>query len=108
MSRSVRPGGGDYNPNETTPSAILGDEPDSFHADGDGNPEVATNLGPMRRNRRSLWTRALFNTAQHLTLEKPTNQPPEEVGTALGREFKGHQITHHVQLRDEKVSGTYR
>jgi iron(III) transport system ATP-binding protein len=39
---------------------------------------------------------------EHLTLKEATNEKPENVGTVVGREFKGHDITYHVQLHGEK------
>jgi len=73
-----------------------------FHADADGGQEIKTKLGPMRLNCNACGRVLCSIRPEHLTLEKAKDHKPEEVGTVLGREFKGHDITYHVQLQGEQ------
>jgi len=90
-----------YNPKTKFVAQFLG-RTNIFHADANGSSEVNTNLGALRLNADAKGHVLCSIRPEHLTLEKPTNQKPEEVGTVLGREFKGHDITYHVQLSGEK------
>jgi len=90
-----------YNPKTKFVAQFLG-RTNIFKADADGGSKANTNLGALNLNCDASGSVLCSIRPEHLTLEKPTNQPPEEVGTVLGREFKGHDITYHVQLRDEK------
>lgn len=73
-----------------------------FHADAEGNSEVATKLGPIRINQDAKGRVLCSIRPEHLTLEKPTSEQEGEIGTIIGREFKGHDITYHVLLNGEK------
>lgn len=90
-----------YNPETKFVAQFLG-RTNLFHADATGGSQVATNLGPMNLNCNACGRVLCSIRPEHLTLEKPTNQKPENVGTVLGREFKGHDITYHVQLGEQK------
>lgn len=73
-----------------------------FHADATGGSEITTKLGPMRINTDARGRILCSIRPEHLTLEKPTSEQPGEIGTIIGREFKGHDITYHVLLNGEK------
>lgn len=90
-----------YNPKTQFVAQFLG-RTNIFHADATGGSEVTTRLGAMKLNAKASGHVLCSIRPEHLTLEKPTNQRPEDVGTVLGREFKGHDITYHVQLGNEK------
>lgn len=73
-----------------------------FHANATGGSEITTQLGPMRINADAEGPILCSIRPEHLTLQKPEAEQPEEVGTIIGREFKGHDITYHVLLNGEK------
>lgn len=73
-----------------------------FHADASGGQQVVTNLGLMNLNCNACGRVLCSIRPEHLTLKKATDEPPEEVGTVIKREFKGHDITYHVMLRDKE------
>jgi len=73
-----------------------------FHADAEGNSEVATKLGPIRIDTDAKGRVLCSIRPEHLTLEKPSSEQQHRVGTIIGREFKGHDITYHVLLNGEK------
>lgn len=73
-----------------------------FHADASGSSKVTTKLGPMNLNCKARGRVLCSIRPEHLTLEKADGHKPEEVGVVISREFKGHDITYHVQLHDEK------
>lgn len=73
-----------------------------FHADASGGPEVSTKLGPIQINADAKGHVLCSIRPEHLTLQKPTSEQPGEIGTIIGREFKGHDITYHVLLNGEK------
>lgn len=90
-----------YNPKTKFVAQFLG-QTNLFHAEATGGEEIKTNLGPMRLNCNACGRILCSIRPEHLTLEKATNQAPENIGIVLGREFKGHDITYHVQLNGEK------
>lgn len=90
-----------YNPKTKFVAQFLG-RTNLFHADATGGSEVKTQLGSMQLNTKASGHVLCSIRPEHLTLKKPTNEKPEDVGTVLGREFKGHDITYHVQLGDQK------
>ncbi|MDY6868917.1 MAG: TOBE domain-containing protein, partial [Chloroflexota bacterium] len=73
-----------------------------FHADAKGDTEVSTKLGPIQINAGARGRVLCSIRPEHLTLQKPTSEQPSEIGTIIGREFKGHDITYHVLLNGEK------
>lgn len=73
-----------------------------FHADAHGGAEITTKLGPMRINSDAKGRILCSIRPEHLTLQKPTSEQADEIGTIIGREFKGHDITYHVMLKGEK------
>ncbi|SMO59795.1 ABC transporter ATP-binding protein [Fodinibius sediminis] len=90
-----------YNPKTKFVAQFLG-RTNIFHADATGGSEVRTSLGTMRLNCNACGKILCSIRPEHLTLEKPAGQQPEEVGTVVAREFKGHDITYHVELNGEK------
>ncbi len=90
-----------YHPKTKFVAQFLG-RTNLFHADATGGQQVATNLGPMNLNCNACGRVLCSIRPEHLTLEKATNENPRDVGTVVGREFKGHDITYHVRLRGEK------
>lgn len=73
-----------------------------FHADANGGQQINTDLGPMNLNCKACGRVLCSIRPEHLTLKKATNEKPEKVGTVIGREFKGHDITYHVRMGGEK------
>lgn len=73
-----------------------------FHADAEGGPEVTTKLGPIRIDTDARGRVLCSIRPEHLTLQKPTSEQQSQIGTIIGREFKGHDITYHVLLNGEK------
>ncbi len=90
-----------YNPRTQFVAQFLG-RTNIFHADADGGSEVYTNLGPMRLNCNACGKVLCSIRPEHLTLERPTTERADELGTIIEREFKGHDITYHVYLKGEK------
>ena len=90
-----------YNPKTKFVAQFLG-RTNLFHADANGGQEVATKLGPMNLNCNACGRVLCSIRPEHLTLEKAGNEDPQNVGTVIGREFKGHDITYHVELQGEK------
>ena len=73
-----------------------------FRVDPGGKSEVSTQLGMMQLNSSARGSVLCSIRPEHLTLERPTSQSEEKVGTILSREFKGHDITYHVELNGEE------
>lgn len=73
-----------------------------FHADANGSRQVPTSLGPMNLKGDASGRVLCSIRPEHLTLQEPTNEKPEDVGIVVEREFKGHDITYHVRLGGEK------
>ncbi len=74
-----------------------------FHVDAFGEEEVMTELGKMRLNCQAKGRVLCSIRPEHLTLEKPNGTHLErDIGTVVSREFKGHDITYHVDLKDER------
>lgn len=73
-----------------------------FHADAEGGDQVLTKLGPIRIDTDARGHVLCSIRPEHLTLQKPTSEQPGEIGTIIGREFKGHDITYHVLLNGER------
>lgn len=90
-----------YHPQTKFVAQFLG-RTNLFQADATGGSEVSTQLGRMNLNCNACGKVLCSIRPEHLTLEKPNGQHPDEVGTVLSREFKGHDITYHVQLKDRK------
>ncbi|MDZ7694824.1 MAG: ABC transporter ATP-binding protein [Balneolaceae bacterium] len=74
-----------------------------FHVDANGDEEVMTELGKIRLNCSAAGRVLCSIRPEHLTLEKPNCANKDSgVGIIIGREFKGHDITYHVLLNDER------
>lgn len=90
-----------YSPRTKFVAQFLG-RTNLFHADATGGSKVSTQLGPMHLNCNACGRVLCSIRPEHLTLEKASNPNGKEVGKVIGREFKGHDITYHVQLKGEK------
>lgn len=90
-----------YNPKTKFVAKFLG-RTNLFYVDADGGSEVETKLGSMHLNCEACGRVLCSIRPEHLTLKKADGHSPEKVGVVISREFKGHDITYHVQLHDEK------
>lgn len=90
-----------YNPKTKFVAQFLG-RTNLFHADATGGSEIKTQLGMMHLNCNACGRVLCSIRPEHLTLEKATDPEGKEVGRVIGREFKGHDITYHVELNGEK------
>lgn len=90
-----------YNPRTKFVAQFLG-RTNIFQANATGGSEILTKLGPMRLNCKACGKILCSIRPEHLTLEKPTTEQGDEIGTIIEREFKGHDITYHVLLKGEK------
>ncbi|WP_138431302.1 ABC transporter ATP-binding protein [Fodinibius saliphilus] len=90
-----------YNPKTKFVAQFLG-RTNLFHAEANGSQEVATTLGPMHLDCDACGRVLCSIRPEHLTLEEATDQKPENIGTVIGRDFKGHDITYHVLLKGKK------
>ncbi|MDX1639452.1 MAG: ABC transporter ATP-binding protein [Balneolaceae bacterium] len=72
-----------------------------FHAEATGNSKVMTHLGQLQLNADAEGRVLCSIRPEHLTLEKP-NGNNGQVGTIVSRDFKGHDITYHVELNGEE------
>jgi iron(III) transport system ATP-binding protein len=90
-----------YQPKTTFVAQFLG-RTNIFQADATGGSEILTKLGPMRLNCNACGRVLCSIRPEHLTLEKPTTEHRDDIGTIIEREFKGHDITYHVLLKGER------
>lgn len=90
-----------YNPKTRFVAQFLG-RTNIFQADATGGAEIHTELGPMRLNCNACGRVLCSIRPEHLTLERPTTEHADEIGTIIEREFKGHDITYHVVLKGER------
>lgn len=88
-----------YNPKTKFVAQFLG-RTNLFEAQADGGMNIATNLGMLKLNCNACGKVLCSIRPEHLTLEEPSGQPVEEIGKIIDREFKGHDITYHVKLKD--------
>jgi len=87
-----------YHPKTKFVAQFLG-RTNLFQVEATGGDKVNTGLGAMRLNCNACGKVLCAIRPEHLTLEKPNGQSPAEIGTVTSREFKGHDITYHVELK---------
>jgi len=91
-----------YEPKTKFVAQFLG-KTNIFEADVDGSDFVNTNLGMMQLNCRARGHITCSIRPEHLTIEKPNGTSDESnLGIIAAREFKGHDITYHVEFGDDR------
>lgn len=91
-----------YKPKTKFVAQFLG-KTNLFEADVNNTDQVDTNLGLMRLNCRAQGHITCSIRPEHLTLEKPNGTTDEsKLGIIAAREFKGHDITYHVEFGSDR------
>jgi len=91
-----------YKPKTKYVAQFLG-KTNIFEADVDDSDHVDTNLGLMRLNCRVRGHVTCSIRPEHLTIEKPNGKTDESrLGIIAAREFKGHDITYHVEFGGDR------
>lgn len=91
-----------YKPKTRFVAQFLG-KTNLFEADVNNSEFVDTNLGLMRLNCRAQGHITCSIRPEHLTLEKPNGDTDEsKLGIIAAREFKGHDITYHVEFGGDR------
>lgn len=91
-----------YKPKTKFVAQFLG-KTNLFEADVNNTNQVDTNLGMMRLNCRAQGHITCSIRPEHLTLEKPSGTTDEsKLGIIAAREFKGHDITYHVEFGSDR------
>jgi len=91
-----------YQPKTKFVAQFLG-KTNIFEADVDDSDQVDTNLGLMRLNCRARGHVTCSIRPEHLTIEKPNGSTDEsKLGIIAAREFKGHDITYHVEFGGDR------
>ena len=91
-----------YKPKTKFVAQFLG-KTNLFEADVNNTDQVDTNLGMMRLNCRAQGHITCSIRPEHLTLEKPNGKTDEsKLGIIAAREFKGHDITYHVEFGSDR------
>ncbi len=91
-----------YKPKTKFVAQFLG-KTNLFEADVNDTDQVDTNLGLMRLNCRAQGHITCSIRPEHLTLEKPGSTSDEaKLGIIAAREFKGHDITYHVEFGSDR------
>lgn len=91
-----------YKPKTKFVAQFLG-KTNLFEADVNNTDRVDTNLGLMRLNCRAKGHITCSIRPEHLTLEKPNGTTEEsKLGIIAAREFKGHDITYHVEFGSDR------
>ena len=91
-----------YKPKTKFVAQFLG-KTNIFEADVDDSDQVNTNLGLMRLNCRARGHVTCSIRPEHLTIEKPNGNTDESrLGIIAAREFKGHDITYHVEFGGDR------
>lgn len=91
-----------YKPKTKFVAQFLG-KTNLFEADVNNTDYVDTNLGLMRLNCRAQGHITCSIRPEHLTLEKPNGTTDEsKLGIIAAREFKGHDITYHVEFGSDR------
>jgi iron(III) transport system ATP-binding protein len=91
-----------YKPKTKFVAQFLG-KTNLFEADVNNADQVDTNLGVMRLNCRAKGHITCSIRPEHLTLEKPNGTTDEsKLGIIAAREFKGHDITYHVEFGSDR------
>lgn len=74
-----------------------------FEADVDNSDTIQTKLGSLRLNCRADGPVVCSIRPEHLTIERPNGSSEGcSRGVIIGREFKGHDITYHVECSGER------
>ncbi|MFO7846137.1 MAG: ABC transporter ATP-binding protein [Balneolaceae bacterium] len=91
-----------YKPKTRFVAQFLG-KTNLFEADVEDSDEVNTNLGVLRLNCRARGHITCSIRPEHLTIEKPNGETdPSRLGIIAAREFKGHDITYHVEFGSDR------
>lgn len=91
-----------YKPKTRFVAQFLG-KTNIFEADVNNSDYIDTNLGLMRLNCRAQGHVTCSIRPEHLTLEKPNGATNEsKLGIIAAREFKGHDITYHVEFGGDR------
>lgn len=91
-----------YKPKTKFVAQFLG-KTNIFEADVDDSDQVNTNLGLMKLNCRARGHITCSIRPEHLTIEKPNgNTDQSRLGIIAAREFKGHDITYHVEFGGDR------
>jgi len=91
-----------YKPKTKFVAQFLG-KTNLFEADVNNTDHIDTNLGLMRLNCRAQGHITCSIRPEHLTLEKPGGTTDEsKLGIIAAREFKGHDITYHVEFGSDR------
>ncbi|MEX1268068.1 MAG: ABC transporter ATP-binding protein [Balneolaceae bacterium] len=91
-----------YQPKTTFVARFLG-RTNLFEGDVDNTDFIETNLGSLQLNCKASGHITCSIRPEHLTIEKPGAETNGcKKGMIIGREFKGHDITYHVECSGEK------
>lgn len=91
-----------YKPKTKFVAQFLG-KTNLFEADVNNTDHIDTNLGLLRLNCRAQGHIMCSIRPEHLTLEKPNgNTDKSKLGIIAAREFKGHDITYHVEYGSDR------
>lgn len=91
-----------YKPNTTFVAQFLG-RTNLFKGEVDNTDVIETNLGTIQLNCKTKGQVTCSIRPEHLTIEKPNgSQNGCSTGIITGREFKGHDITYHVECKGER------
>lgn len=74
-----------------------------FEADVDNQDAIQTNLGSLKLNCKAKGRITCSIRPEHLTIERPNGDLNGcKKGIVIGREFKGHDITYHIECSGER------
>lgn len=91
-----------YKPKTTFVAQFLG-RTNLFRGEVNNSDFIETNLGVLQLNCKAKGQVTCSIRPEHLTIESPNgNQAGCQKGIITGREFKGHDITYHVECNGEK------
>lgn len=91
-----------YKPRTKFVAQFLG-KTNLFEADVEDSDFIRTELGTVKLNCRARGHITCSIRPEHLTIEKPNGKSDESrLGIIAAREFKGHDITYHVEFGTER------
>jgi iron(III) transport system ATP-binding protein len=91
-----------YHPRTKFVAQFLG-RTNLFEAEVHNSDTIQTKLGCLRLNCMANGQVVCSIRPEHLTIERPNGSPDEcSKGVVVGREFKGHDITYHVECSGER------
>lgn len=91
-----------YKPKTKFVAQFLG-KTNLFEVDVENSDFIHTNLGHVRLNCRAQGHVTCSIRPEHLTIEKPNGETDESrLGIIAAREFKGHDITYHVEYGGDR------